>query len=97
VTSYIVAPAAKADIDEIAVYIVTADRAAAERFVDEVYAAFELLALHPQLGHHRHDLTDRPVRFWTVMRRYMIVYRDLSPIEIVRVLSGYRDIANLLA
>ena len=31
------------------------------------------------------------------MRRDMIVYRDRSPIEIVRVLSGYRDIATLLA
>lgn len=96
-TSYVVAPAAKADVDEIAVYIATADRSAAERFIDEVYGACELLALQPQLGHHRRDLTDHPVRFWTVMRRYMIVYRDGSPIEIVRVLSGYRDIANLLA
>ncbi len=32
-----------------------------------------------------------------VMRRYLIVYRDRSPVEIVRVLSGYRDIATLLA
>jgi plasmid stabilization system protein ParE len=96
VTAYVVAPAAKADIDEIALHMAAADRAAAERFIDDVYDAFDLLALHPGLGHHRRDLTDRPVRFWTVMRRYMIVYRDRSPIEIVRVLSGYRDIATLL-
>ena len=96
-TTYVVAPAAKADIDEIALYIAAADRAAAERFIDEIYDAFDLLALQPGLGHYRRDLTDRPVRFWTVMRRYMIVYRDRSPIEIVRVLSGYRDIATLLA
>jgi plasmid stabilization system protein ParE len=97
VTTYVVAPAAKADIDEIALYIAAADRAAAERFIDEIYDAFDLLALQPGLGHYRRDLTDRPVRFWTVMRRYMIVYRDRSPVEIVRVLSGYRDIAALLA
>jgi len=97
VTTYVVAPAAKADIDEIALYIAAADRAAAERFIDEIYDAFDLLALQPGVGHYRRDLTDRPVRFWTVMRRYMVVYRDRSPVEIVRVLSGYRDIAALLA
>jgi plasmid stabilization system protein ParE len=97
VTAYVVAPAAKADIDEIALYVAAADRAAAERFIEDIYDAFDLLALQPGLGHHRRDLTDQPVRFWTVMRRYMIVYRDRSPVEIVRVLSGYRDIATLLA
>lgn len=68
-TGYIVAPAAKADIDEIALYIASADRLAADGFIDEVYDAFDLLALQPGLGHYRRDLTDRPVRFWTVMRR----------------------------
>jgi plasmid stabilization system protein ParE len=96
VTAYVVAPAAKADIDEIALYIAADDRAAAERFIEDVYDAFDLLAQHPGLGHYRRDLTERPVRFWTVMRRYMIVYRDRSPVEIVRVLSGSRDIATLL-
>ena len=96
-TSYVVAPAAEADIDEIALHIAANNRAAAERFIDEVHATFELLAQNPRLGHARPDLTNRPVRFWTVMRRYMVVYRDRSPIEIVRVISGYRDIANLLA
>ena len=67
-TTYVVAPAAKADVDEIALHIAAADRAAAERFIDEIYDAFDLLALQPGLGHYRRDLTDRPVRFWTVMR-----------------------------
>jgi plasmid stabilization system protein ParE len=97
VTLYVVAPAAEADIDEIALYIATDNRAAADRFIDEVHATFRLLAENPHIGHVRTDLTDRPVRFWTVKRHYMIIYRDRSPIEIVRVLSGYRDIANLLA
>jgi plasmid stabilization system protein ParE len=39
VTAYVVAPAAKADIDEIALYIAASDRTAAERLIDEVYDA----------------------------------------------------------
>ena len=48
---------------------VAASAAAAERFIDEVYDAFDLLALQPGIGHYRRDLTGQPVRFWTVMRR----------------------------
>lgn len=47
-------------------------------------------------GHKREDLTDKPVRFWPFKRRYLIIYIDHSLIEIVRILSGYRDIAGLL-
>ncbi len=44
----------------------------------------------------REDLTDEPLRFWPV-RRYLIVYRpDSDPLEIVRVLSAYRDVKKLL-
>lgn len=48
------------------------------------------------IGHLRPDLTERPVRFWPV-RSYLIVYRaDIRPIQVIRVLSGYRDVATLL-
>ena len=51
----------------------------------------------PALGHRREDLSEEALRFWSV-RSYLIVYRaDPRPIEIVRVLSGYRDIATLLS
>jgi len=49
------------------------------------------------MGHRRDDLTDRPVRFWTVMGRYTIIYRgDEPPIEILHVVGPGRDIARLL-
>ncbi len=48
------------------------------------------------MGHLRQDLTDRPVRFWTV-HSYLIIYHDTQDgIGIARVLSGFRDISALL-
>ena len=53
-------------------------------------------ARNPQIGHTRPDLTTKPVRFWPIYS-YLIVYDPQSrPLEIVRILSGYRDIAALL-
>lgn len=55
------------------------------------------LAEMPEMGHSREDLADEPLRFWPV-HSYLIIYRpDRSPLEVVRVLSGYRDIAELLS
>ena len=55
------------------------------------------LAQMPELGHVHQDLVQETLRFWPV-RSYLIIYRpDAEPIQIVRVLSGYRDIAELLS
>src|SRR6188472_4332069 len=95
--AFIIAPAAEQDIVEIGTYIEQDNSAAARKLVTEIYDCFPRLAEQPAVGHHRPDLTSLPVRFWTVRGRYMIVYRgETAPIEIVRVLSGYRDIADIL-
>jgi plasmid stabilization system protein ParE len=58
--------------------------------------AFQSLAKRPLQGHRREDLTDKPLRFWTV-GPYMIAYRPESqPLEIVAVLHGRRHVARLL-
>ena len=50
----------------------------------------------PEMGHRREDLTSRPVRFWSI-DRYMVIYKpEPLPIEIVRVVSGRRDLPALL-
>jgi antitoxin ParD1/3/4/toxin ParE1/3/4 len=55
------------------------------------------LAEMPEMGHLREDLAEEPLRFWPVYS-YLIIYRpDRNPLEVVRVLSGYRDIADLLS
>ena len=43
----------------------------------------------------RDDLADETLRVWTV-HSYLMIYRpETRPLQIVRVLSGYRDIATL--
>lgn len=50
---------------------------------------------HPGLGHVRDDLADETLRVWPV-HSYLVIYRpETTPLQIVRVLSGYRDIAAL--
>jgi plasmid stabilization system protein ParE len=95
-TSYILAPEALQDLQEPRDYIAAENLDAADRVIDTLFAAFERLAAMPDLGHRREDLTDRPLRFWTV-DAYLVIYRaERTPIEIVAVTHGGRDIPRLL-
>jgi len=88
---------ARLDLLEILDYVSAASgagRAEGVR-VDLVHAA-ELLARHPYLGHLRRDLTSRAVLFWPV-HSFMIVYRPASePLEVIRIVSGWQDLACVL-
>jgi plasmid stabilization system protein ParE len=95
-TSYILAPEAVQDLKDIWDYIAAENVDAADRMIDTLFAAFERLAAMPGLGHSREDLTDQPLRFWTV-DAYLVIYRaEQSPIEIVAVTRGGRDIPRFL-
>ena len=63
--------------------------------LSELRAAVRLLGRRPDIGHFRPDLTDKRVRFWLV-RRYLIVYREGDPVEVVRILHGARDVKSIL-
>lgn len=93
---YFLSQIAEQDVDEIISYIAQENPKAAFKFLDALYETMNLLAENPLMGHKREDLTYHPVRFWTFKWHYLIVYKNGSPIEIVRILSGYRDISNLL-
>lgn len=89
-------PEARDDLLEIWEYIARDNLDAADRVEREIQEAVSLLSRHPDLGHLRPDLTSQPVRFWPV-RSFLIIYDSKArPLEIVRILSGYRDIASLL-
>jgi plasmid stabilization system protein ParE len=97
VTPFILAPAAEADVIEIAAYIESDNPAAARGLVMEIHDWFARLAERPDMGHRRADLTPLPVQFWPVRRRYLIVHRRTAThIEIVRGLNARRDVAALL-
>jgi plasmid stabilization system protein ParE len=90
-SGYALHPEALADIDEIWEYIAEHNIDAADRVVGEVFDAFRALAGSPHIGHHRPDLTARPLRFHLV-RDYVIAYApDESPLWVVAVLHGRRN------
>ena len=93
---HIIAPRALTDLDDIWLYIAQDSISTADRVLDEIYAAIKELAKMPGMGHIREDLTRQALRFWPVYS-YLIIYRvEAHHIEIVRVLSGYRDIGAVL-
>jgi len=64
--------------------------------LQEMTAAFRLLASHPAAGHLRQNLTTLPVKFWSVFS-YLIVYDPVTrPIAIVRVFDARRDVQAIL-
>jgi antitoxin ParD1/3/4/toxin ParE1/3/4 len=93
---YVLTREAQAHIDEIGAYIAQDSVDAALKVYDALQEAFELLAERPALGHSREDLTDRPLRFWSVFS-YLVVYDPESqPLTIIAVLHGARDVEKLL-
>lgn len=93
---YLLAPEVHRDLGNIWLHIAEDNPDAADRVMDALSAAFAKLAQMPNMGHHRLDLASEALRFWPVFN-YLIVYRpDTDPLEIVRVVSGYRDVAALL-
>lgn len=94
---YLLSPEAREDLRDIRDYIAADDPAAAERVLAELRTAMRRLAQLPEIGHLREDLADEALRFWPV-RSYLIIYRpDERPVQIVRVLSARRDVAELLS
>lgn len=95
--AYVLTHAAKDDLAAIWLFIANDNPVAADALEEDLFKAFELLSGQPGLGHWRRDLTDRPVRFFVVRRRYIVVYvPDASPLQIIRVLHGARDAGSIL-
>jgi toxin ParE1/3/4 len=87
-------PQANVDLTEIWCYIAKDSRTAADRFLDAVDQKSEVLARFPHMGQVCGDLATG-LRCFT-MDRYVIFYHPIDDgIEIVRVVSGARDIGGL--
>jgi antitoxin ParD1/3/4 len=93
---YILAPEALEDLQSIQDYISLDSVTAADRQIDRLLETFEQLARWPGRGHRRADMGDRPVRFWPE-GSYLIVYREeSSPLQIVAILHGARDVPTVI-
>lgn len=94
-TDFVLSPLAAQDLHEIWDYIAQDNLDAADRVRDELYDAMARLSEMLTIGHLREELADEKLRVWTV-RSYLIIYRPTSkPLQIIRVVSGYRDLAML--
>jgi toxin ParE1/3/4 len=96
VTRYRLSVDAQNDLDDIRRYLMDEGGAALARHVlRQIRSEMGFLAETPGAGHAREDLTDEPVKFWSVFS-YLIVYDPAaSPIGVARVLHGGMDLEKL--
>jgi len=93
---FVVTPRAEQDLNEIWDYIAQDNVAQADRVLIKLDKTLRRLAQHPSIGHVREEWADRRHRFWPVYS-YVIMYRpDTQPLQILRVISGYRDLVEEL-
>ncbi|MCL1464565.1 type II toxin-antitoxin system RelE/ParE family toxin [Argonema galeatum] len=94
--NYYVSPQAASEIEEINDYIASKDPAAADRFLRALTQKFETLVNFPNMG-RRWDKLSPPLRSFPI-DNYLIFYHSIEDgIEVVRVVSGYRDLENLFS
>ncbi len=86
----------RSDLDDIWLYIASDSVSAADRLIDRLVGKIQVLAKQPGMGRIREDLAET-LRSYPV-DNYVIFYRPTHDgIEIVRILSGFRDISSILA
>lgn len=85
---------ARADLDELWFYVSADDPTAADRLIDRLIAACLFLAEAPMAGRDRSDLR-AGMRSFRV-GNYLVFYAPAeSSVEIIRVVSGHRDLPTL--
>ena len=93
-TRFRISAQAEADLAEIWLYVAQDNPQAADRLLATFMEKYRTLAEHPHVGRKRDELGPSLRSF--PAGTYVIIYRPLeNGIEVVRVLSGYRDIEAL--
>jgi plasmid stabilization system protein ParE len=96
VSRYVFGRYVEGDLLSIRDYIARDSPDSARRTMARFVAAFRLLAKHPLLGHSREDLLPPEIRFWPV-DSYLILYLAArTPIEIMAVIHGARDVPEIV-
>lgn len=91
---HIISPEASQDLEEIIDYFARININAGERFVDEFDKKCKYLANFPNMGRSYGSI--KPDLRGVPLDDYIIFYRVInSEVEIVRVISGYRNLESL--
>ena len=83
-------PDAFADLNDIWDFIAQDSVGAADRVLDEIESAINMLVSNPHAGHLRPDLSSRSLRFWLVYS-YLIAYAAEKPLLVLGILHGRRS------
>ena len=92
---YYFTPTALRDLEDLWDFIAEDNPTAAREVVGAILSAVDHLAEFPRIGHPRDDLADETLRVWPVDTSLIIYRPDKQPIEIIRILSGFRDLQLL--
>jgi toxin ParE1/3/4 len=94
---YVLAPEAALDLVQIWRYIKKQSSIEmADRIESVIRDKIVFLTTSPGAGHWRKNLTEEAVKFFPVYS-YLIVYRpETTPLQIVSILHGRRDVEQLL-
>ena len=96
-STYALTPAARLDLAEIEHYICVHDSPrAAGNVMDALHAGMAKIACAPWIGHAHREAQSQALRFWRVHRWLIAYLPDTEPVQVIRVLHGSRDIAQLL-
>jgi plasmid stabilization system protein ParE len=90
VSAYSFHPDASLDLNDIWEFIAQDSVAAADRVLDDIESAINMLVSNPHAGHLRPDLSSRTLRFWLV-RSYLIAYSAENPLLVIGILHGRRS------
>ncbi len=90
----VISPEARNDLSTIWLYIARDYPGRADRFVERLLTECRLLASHPSMGRARDELAPGLRGF--PVGRYVVFYRVRAEhLEVVRLLSAYRDLDQL--
>ena len=81
------------DLTDIWLYIANDSPQAADKFLDAILKQCRLFCTSPEMGRQRDELLPG-IRSFSI-KRYIIFYRVIrDAVEVVRVLSAYRDVES---
>ncbi len=95
-SSYVLSETARSDVSAALDYITKTDCLASALHVHEkLVEAFEVLASSPLMGFRREHLTGPDIRWWPVFSYLIVYHAETSPIELLRVLHGAREMGRV--